>query len=105
MHQVEEVSLPVTINGTLLKSECIEQPPLTHTPISLTESAVAPPSGNVPIAPAPPLSTSTPTSAVKKARRVRLFVVVDHQEMMDDLCRDFGVILIVRRLIEHRLSQ
>lgn len=78
MHQVEEVSLPITINGTLLKSESIELPPLTHTPISLTESSVAPPSVtatqliNVPIAPAPvqQLITTTPTPSVKKVKRV-----------------------------------
>lgn len=82
MHQVEEVSLPIMINGTLLKSESIElPPPPIHTPISLAESAVAPPPViatqliNVPIAPAPTqqLITTTPAPPVKKVKRVGVF--------------------------------
>jgi hypothetical protein len=74
MFQVEEAppSQPVHINGTLLKTEVIEQP----TPISITELSVAPPSVTqaqlitLPIASAQPLLTSTPTATIKRAKRV-----------------------------------
>lgn len=70
MHQVEEVpSLPINLNGTLLKTEIIEQPTLAPTPISVVESSVAPPTHPVPIAPAQPVSTSTPIVPTKKVKR------------------------------------
>ena len=82
MFQVEEATLPqsVHINGTLLKTEVIEQPVPIPTPISITESSVAPPSVTqaqlitVPIASAQPLLTSTPTATIKRAKRVWFFV-------------------------------
>lgn len=75
MQQVEEVPPPLSINlnGTLLKSEIIDQPTLTPTPISLTKSLVAPPPTQliaVPIAPAQPLLTSTPSTTIKRVKRV-----------------------------------
>jgi hypothetical protein len=78
MFQVEEVPPPqsVLLNGTLLKSEVIEQPVPILTPISITESSLAPPSVTqaqlitVPIASAQPLLTSTPTATIKRAKRV-----------------------------------
>jgi len=83
MHQVEEVPPPLSINlnGTLLKSEIVDRPMPTPTPISLTESSVAPPSViptqfiAVPIAPAQPLLTSTPSATIKRVKRVCIFHV------------------------------
>lgn len=81
MHQVEEVPPPpsINLNGTLLKTEFIEQPTPTPTPISMAESSVVPPSissthvNPVPIAPAQPVSTSTPVAPIKKVKRVCRF--------------------------------
>lgn len=78
MLQVEEVhpSPAINRNGTLLKTEIVEQPTLTSTPMSIGDSSVAPPTVvpthivPVPIAPAQPLSTSTPTAPMKKIKRV-----------------------------------
>lgn len=71
MHQVEEVPAPsINLNGTLLKTEFIEQPISTSMPMPMAESSVAPPTIPVPIAPAQPLSTSTPIAPAKKAKRV-----------------------------------
>jgi hypothetical protein len=83
MHQVEEIPPPpsINLNGTLLKTEIIERPTLTPTPISLTESLVAPPSVTptqfiaVPITPAQPLLTSTPTAPIKRVKRVCILYV------------------------------
>ncbi len=78
MHQVEEIPPAVSsnLNGAPLKCEVVEQPLPTSTPISLTESSVAPPSVTqpqmitVPIAPAQPLLTSTPSTTIKRTKRV-----------------------------------
>jgi len=70
MHQVEEVPAPsINLNGTLLKTEFIEQPISTSMPMPMAESSVAPPTIPVPIAPAQPLSTSTPIAPAKKTKR------------------------------------
>ncbi|CAF1311384.1 unnamed protein product [Adineta steineri] len=73
MHQVEEAPRPPSVNFNVspLKSEVVEQP----APISSTESPVVlssvPQSQliTVPIAPAQPLLTSTPTSAIKRTTK------------------------------------
>jgi hypothetical protein len=83
MQQVEEVTPPLTINlnGTLLKTEFMDQPTPTPTPISLTESSVAPPpvisTPPIPraIAPAQPLLTITPSSTIKRVKKVCIFHV------------------------------
>ena len=70
---------PVNLNNIspLMKTEVIEPPVLPEpTPISATEPSVAPPTAittpmvTVPIAPAQPLLTSTPSAPIKKPKRV-----------------------------------
>ena len=80
---MEDVPLPPTLNLNVspLKCEVVEQPLPTSTPISLTESPVAPPSVTqtqlitIPIAPAQPLLTSTPSATIKRAKRVCVFLI------------------------------
>jgi len=76
MQQVEELPPPpsINLNGTLLKTEIIDQLTPTPTPISLTESLVAPPPTQliaVPIIPAQQVLASTPT--IKRVKRVGIF--------------------------------
>jgi hypothetical protein len=103
MFQVEEVPPPqsVLLNGTLLKSEVIEQPVPILTPISITESSLAPPSVTqaqlitVPIASAQPLLTSTPTATIKRAKRVDFCRFFSSNLMY--FFRDFELISIPRK--------
>jgi hypothetical protein len=81
MQQVEEVLQPPSfnLNGSILKSEVVDQPLLTS--VIPTELSVAPPSSThaqliaVPIAARQPLLTSTPSATIKRIKRVCIFDV------------------------------
>lgn len=66
----------LNLNVSPVKCEVVEQPLPTSTSISLTESSVAPPPITqtqlitVPVTQAQPLLTSTPTTTIKRAKRV-----------------------------------